>query len=632
MSLVAGQLPENTCYPANVQDLLSLFAQFLDAPEGAQEIYFQTSEPTNVPKGTGWFNSATSEFRVYGQLQGATEYTWNLFAIVKDSVDTDAIQNGAVTMEKLSTDVSTALSANTDLTSTSVLRLEEPIGGGSKAALFYIMGDGNLKVVGQQVNGKLGIGRATTLDNTALPKQCVFDPPLDGEKVVKVYSQLESTFVLTDLGHVYAAGSNYQGQLGLFPTLTDTTHAYVFMRLNPDNFSGKKVVQLAIGSGGGPYISCYALTDDGYVYVWGHNSAGQLGRGNTTVLNFPNPVGPELTSLDTRVTKIMAIGGGTGSTTVNVAAYALLSDGTVYSCGYNATGQLGRGATNSFVNLNVFTKIQTLADIPGTTDVDGNPVAITVKDIYGAGDLTFGTAFFQLSDGRLYSCGGNAKGQCGQNLDPATTANQKLPTPAAVQLGGATPIDLGSDGNKVVNVVAFDGTSTVFAILEQTTVDPDNADNTITVRSLVCWGYNADGVLGIGDTTDRFAAVSAGSNFTSGVTKVALGGNNGNPSVVVWKDDNTLWVAGNNQSGQLGVGNQTASWPTFKRVLVDKDTPVADVAFGANNYPSGTPQSVLQVLFTTGKVLVCGYDATGIGQLGVDASPSLATALQRVRF
>ena len=76
-------------------------------------------------------------------------------------------------------------------------------------------------------------------------------------------------------------------------------------------------------------ISGYALRADGTVYSWGDNAHGQLGDGSTTGTTSPNKV-PGLAD-------IVALA-GSGPT-----AYALQADGTVLAWGANNDGQLGDG-------------------------------------------------------------------------------------------------------------------------------------------------------------------------------------------------------------------------------------------------------------------------------------------------
>jgi alpha-tubulin suppressor-like RCC1 family protein len=69
------------------------------------------------------------------------------------------------------------------------------------------------------------------------------------------------------------------------------------------------------------------LTDDGTVWAWGDNSAGQLGKGNTVGLSTPLKVG----SLE----KIVAISCGAQH------ALALAENGDLWAWGWNIMGQLG---------------------------------------------------------------------------------------------------------------------------------------------------------------------------------------------------------------------------------------------------------------------------------------------------
>src|SRR5207302_6347348 len=78
-----------------------------------------------------------------------------------------------------------------------------------------------------------------------------------------------------------------------------------------------------------------ALRNDGTVWEWGNNHAGQLGNGSTTDFNTPVQVlGPSRTG---SLTGITAIAAGYEHTT------ALKNDSTVWDWGDNSFGRLGVG-------------------------------------------------------------------------------------------------------------------------------------------------------------------------------------------------------------------------------------------------------------------------------------------------
>lgn len=67
--------------------------------------------------------------------------------------------------------------------------------------------------------------------------------------------------------------------------------------------------------------------------------------------------------------------------------------------------------------------------------------------------------------------------------------------------------------------------------------------------TLWAWGYNYNGQLGLGDTTDRNAPTRVGTGFVS----VAAGQYHS----LGLKADGTLWAWGRNNLGALGLGDNT---------------------------------------------------------------------------
>ena len=67
---------------------------------------------------------------------------------------------------------------------------------------------------------------------------------------------------------------------------------------------------------------------------------------------------------------------------------------------------------------------------------------------------------------------------------------------------------------------------------------------------LWAWGENADGRLGVGNTTDYSSPVLVGADNWSSISSY-------NGSTMALKTDGTLWMWGDNGAGQLGLGNTT---------------------------------------------------------------------------
>jgi hypothetical protein len=187
-----------------------------------------------------------------------------------------------------------------------------------------------------------------------------------------------------------------------------------------------------------------ALGNDGKLYAWGYNIYGELGDGSNTDRLTPVQV---------------SLPAGATATAVWPGSYhslALGSDGKLYAWGQNHFGQLGDGSnTDRLVPVRV-----------------SLPAGVTATAVSAGGihNLALG------SDGKLYAWGDNVYGQLGDGsttnrLTPGAVSLQAGVTATAVSAGTYHSLALGSEGK------------------------------------LYSWGYNANGQLGDGSTTNRLTPV-----------------------------------------------------------------------------------------------------------------------------
>ena len=306
------------------------------------------------------------------------------------------------------------------------------------------------------------------------------------------------------------------------------------------------VVRVAGGAGHTVFIR-----SDGVLYTTGANGFGQLGRGNTTNVNFGSWVdGPDLGNLYGHIIDVAA--GANHS-------FYLKSNATLWAMGRNANGQLGTGdAANRLSPVQVAAGVAAAA--PGTSHSlfikqDGT-LWVTGDNTYGQlGDGTntntlvpkqvathvvaaasaFVHSVFLKSDGTLWSMGHNGLGELGDG----SPFNRNVPVQTAT------------------GVVAFSarGYHTLFI----------KTDGTLWTV-----GYNNVGQLGDGTLDTRATPVQVATN----VMAVASGMFH---SLFV-KTDGTLWATGDNTYGQLGTGD------TFARSSpVQVGTGVIAVAAGENH-------------------------------------------------
>lgn len=178
-------------------------------------------------------------------------------------------------------------------------------------------------------------------------------------KVTQIAAGSDTTLWLMNNGEVYSAGFNTQGQLGI----SNTTNYNYTNRVTasdttdwlgnaiPKTFNQTKIVK--VGSTNqyqtSSTSSCFALGEDGSVWVWGHNNQGQLGLGNPT-LGANNDSNSFYTANQTRPRRLpqsyfdgkfivdMWCNG-----TSSGRFWALDEEGKIWSWGYNQYGELGVG-------------------------------------------------------------------------------------------------------------------------------------------------------------------------------------------------------------------------------------------------------------------------------------------------
>jgi len=386
------------------------------------------------------------------------------------------------------------------------------------------------------------------------------------------------TCVLLDNTYVRCWGYNAYGQLGYGNTLHigDNEHPYTAGNVNLVG----NAIQIATGS----WHTC-ALLDSGFVRCWGRNNYGQLGYGTTDNVGDGEAVASYgYVNLGGRATKISA------------GAYhtcALLSTGKVRCWGLNGNGQLGYGHTN---NIGDNEAVWTAGDVS---------VGALVKDIEVGGYHT--CALLTTSNVRCW--GYNGQGQLGYGNTTQIGDNEAPSSVGEVNVGGL--VKQLSTGNYQT-----------CALLE--------------TGNMRCWGYNAHGQLGYGNTTqigDNETPASAGDvavgdtvlqistskhddNRWSGVAHTCALLSNG--GVKCW---------GHNGQGQLGYGNTTGlNQPSASTVNLG----------GASAYSLSVGGLHTCALLSTGKARCWGYSGNGeLGyanttNIGDNELPSAAGDLQLV--
>jgi alpha-tubulin suppressor-like RCC1 family protein len=280
--------------------------------------------------------------------------------------------------------------------------------------------DGTVWTWGYNVSGPLGDGTTTSRSTPAQVSGL--------SNVVAIEAGEYHAVALKSDGTVWSWGDNINYQLG------DGTSTNRYAPVQAIGISD--VVSVSAGRS-----HTVALKSDGTVWAWGNNSYGQLGGGRNIIGSgtFPTP--------STYLTDVVSVSAGYYHTV------ALKSDGTVWACGFNLSGQMGDGTTETR-----YTPVQ----VSNLTDVS----AIETGTHHN---------FVIKSDGTVWGWGNNGGGVLGDG----TTIDKYTP----VQTTGISNVASVSAGQSQVSAITTDG-------------------------EVWMWGNNGNGGLGNGTYTSSSTPVA----------------------------------------------------------------------------------------------------------------------------
>lgn len=417
-------------------------------------------------------------------------------------------------------------------------------------ALAFVDSDDNARVIGNSQSSRFGT-------------QNVFDPAITlsiphNLNCSSLYVNRRSCFVLSNSGTVYASGLNDVGQLGIigaasysYPTLIGVNNVAAIVNSDEDAYSHG------------------ALTTSGQLYLFGSSQYGQIGNGSTTSTAGTGPylsIGPGSTSVTTPVQKAIAIGGASSGNRFETYC-VLLNNGTLRTVGYGNRGQMGNGASNT-VNS---TWQQVLTGI-------ASPLT-NVVNIYACGENA-NTCFYALTaSGLLYGWGYNGNGNLGQG----DTTNRSFAVLVSSDVEDVWPM-------------SSDGSSVFFKK---------------TDGNFYAAGRNNYGQLGIGNVTSNISAVTLITSLSGrNIDRIYPGGGDfsGVHAFAKVAGTNEIYATGYNAQGQLGLGDTTLR-NQFTLVNFNTSSPIVDIYGGVTSGAGG----FTVILTAAGETYFTGVSRWGMG-------------------
>lgn len=276
-----------------------------------------------------------------------------------------------------------------------------------------------------------------------------------------------------------------------------------------------------------------ATGTDGTLWCWGYNSNGQLGQGDGSARHVPTRLGT-----------------GTAWAAVSLGkdhSCALDTGGALYCWGENRAGQLGVGdltersvptevAGGPWAQLGAGWEHTCAVDTAGglwcwgdnavgslgdgSTTSRSTPVQVGVDTDWAEVAGGTGVTCARKTDGTLWCWGHNSLGQLGQGTFDAEGTPQ------------TTPLQVGSEADWTA-----------------VTSGDDHVCGLRAGGALFCWGGNDEGEAGIGSSSTRVTSPTRVGTLDGWLAPEA-----GDDYGCAIQSDGALWCWGDNELGQLGVG------------------------------------------------------------------------------
>ncbi len=399
------------------------------------------------------------------------------------------------------------------------------------------------------------------------------------------------TLVLREDGKVYSAGLNTNAPLGTGNTTARSTLAPALTKDEEGNVIDLENIA-SISSGN---TTSFAVSKNGEVYSAGLNTSGQLGLNhNTSPVNTFTKVLDD--SGEQNLQNVIIVANGAGNT---INSSYITKDGTIYTCGDNANGQLANDtyyasylpivAGNAslktdkmHIKLEVNSKEQIALDLEQGFNVYNNTkqldAGITyevlnkdIAEVSNSGLVTgkrLGTTRVKITDKAnklekyvqviVLNSYGYTQSKISSGLN-FTVALKEDGTVWAWGAGASGRLGNGSTANQTeeVQVLAPDGKGPLKNV-KDIAVGYDSASALLEDGTVVSWGNNGSTNLGNGTSTDSSIPVyvlDTNGEKIQNIVQISRG----NDVALALTKDGEVYSWGYNGYGQLGIGSTTNS-------------------------------------------------------------------------
>ncbi|WP_374351199.1 hypothetical protein [Chitinimonas sp.] len=466
--------------------------------------------------------------------------------------------------------------------------VEFPQGGSVKAVAagsyhsLALMKDGSVLGWGNNYNGQLGDGGT---NSHGVPVKVAGLPPASSVAAGETFS-----LAIDNSGRVWGWGRNSDGQLG------DGSDSERLSPVQAKGVSGAVAVRAGVGH-------TLALNGSGEVWAWGANDAGQLGMTASVPVLLPAKV-----NFPAGTPKLKAIDAGGGH------SFALDVNGRVWAWGSNTNYALGDGSNvDRAVPAMIAGLEQVVAIAAGPSSgaaisSDGKawiwgfwsvqkPVQVPLPAAAKAIQLGDSHYQIQLADGSLVGGGDNSLGQLASGDDIS-------PNDLVVIKPKGLPAGLSSYATGYYHTLAADSSGKLWAwgydalgqlgdAVETTRNIPIQVAGLTNVSRIAAgalhslalkndgtvwaWGDNTDGAVGSGSEAGFYTGAVAVKGLAN-IRRIAAGGG----SSAALDSTGRLWTWGNNDSNQLGIGDDIER-DTNVPGLVGGVPPLLDIAIGGTH-------------------------------------------------